>query len=93
MYVKGAVSSMVEVGEGFLDAKQQEYKWKKNNKVIFEVNAFTCSNRLVVIANFLLKEEKEADGLLSGFEKAGNRGGGEVSSGMSYYVNVCIVIY
>ena len=36
MYVKGAVSSMVEVGEGFLDAKQQEYKWKKNNKVIFE---------------------------------------------------------
>eukprot|EP00956_Cyclotella_meneghiniana_P016076 scaffold25165_cov72-Cyclotella_meneghiniana.AAC.1 len=29
---KGAVSSMVEVGEGFLDAKQQEYNWKKNNK-------------------------------------------------------------
>ena len=40
-----------------------------------------------------LKEEKEADGLLTGFEKAGNRGGGEVSSGMSYYVNVCVVIY
>ena len=54
MYVKGAVSSMVEVGEGILDAKQQEYNWKKNNKVIFELDAFTCSNRLVVIANFLL---------------------------------------
>ena len=39
-----------------------------------------------------LKKEEE-DGLLTGFEKAGNRGGGEVSSGMSYYVNVCIVIY
>ena len=35
-YVKGAVSSMVEVSEGCLDAKQQVYKWKKNNKVIFE---------------------------------------------------------
>ena len=41
----------------------------------------------------LKEEEEEEDGLLTRFEKAGNRGGEEVSSWMSYFVTVCIVIY